>query len=662
MKTLKSSATPRGRNHFGRTAVPRLLAVGLVGGATTLTALGCSQRDAMQAEASEAGSLDLALTVGGTYTIAAVEMTVRGEDAANAAVVRERVINVSDPNATVSAREAGLPAGAYGVALEATLVDNPSTPVDESEAQCDGSVSGVLVAAGQTTNADLVLTCTLDGGQVILGGGIRVHAEAQVEVETCTDLYTEAFVGSLGASVGSSVALSLTPVAGATVSWSATRGTVAADGSSYTCPATPGKYTVTAQLSNADGCADSFSETVTCHSAYEGDVGVLPSAFAWEGCALRSPCHLLSQNGNEWTASCRGQLISGEATSATSFPFFYSRGSVQLDCVAELSNGELVGSCEGNGEFCSLNSNQSPSPDAKCEHLLDLPSVTTCGDAEADCDAIQQGCTYQAKCADGTIRTGSVNGQTLVWDVDDRATTGQRYQCSGAIAEGAAAGTCTRRNGDGPESCAFAAEVNVLEFGSCSETLPTGGVLMAGCGFDGALFASQRGCVWEFVSPAGTFSGYASEDNVYTFTRADGSECTASVVDGKLQGTCGSGENNCEFGEAEPTVDESCFQLPDVVATRGCGFGSPTPFNVVQDGCTFYGFAPSRGVFVAGQNTSGGVTFPGISAGWVCTANVNAAGDALAGECKRENADGTVSGCRDLTSSQEANLVLDLTP
>lgn len=634
--------------------------------ALALLALGvaaCDQESLTEKQAPEFGAMDLALSIEGGLEIDTVELSIIGEGV-RADITRNRSLNVDDTHATISAKEGGLPPGSYQVSLSASVLDLPSTYFDESTIACAGSVSGVEVAAGTTADAQFTMVCTKDGAQVQLAGALRINANSElVELNQCPDLYSSAFIAPLTASVGSSVQLGIELMAGASVVWSASRGIVAADGSNYTCPDVPGDYTVFAEISTEDGCRQSFSEVVSCRSAYVGECATLPQAFSWEGnCGLRSPCHLISQDGCSWTATCRDQVISGEGTSEVSFPFAYSRGSTELDCAAELVNGELVGTCEGARGTCQINTNRTPSPAAACEHVLDLPSVTVCGETQTMCDVIQDACTFQAKCSDGTLRTGDVVGDELRWNMDESPNGGNYYRCQEPIVDGVSSGACRRLRGElEPEVCEdFHAEVNLLDLGTCTETLPTQGFKLEGCGLDGVAFATQRDCVWQVVSQVGTFGGFAPANNTYSFESPTGESCVASVVAGRVVGSCGAGSSACSFDTVEPAVDQNCFQIPNVVTTRGCGFGAPTPFQVVQDGCDFYGYASSRGVFVAGEATEIGIRFPGISEGWVCQADLNEEAGELWGGCSRANEDGTTSLCRDFTNSQGDRLVIGL--
>ncbi|MCG8557173.1 MAG: hypothetical protein MJD61_18080 [Proteobacteria bacterium] len=55
--------------------------------------------------------------------------------------------------------------------------------------------------------------------------------------------------------------------------------------------------------------------------------------------------------------------------------------------------------------------------------------------------------------------------------------------------------------------------------------------------------------------------------------------------------------------------------------------------------------------------SAGGIAFPGLN-GFSCAADVGADGSTLFGACTRENADGSVSQCADLTDYQGARLVI----
>jgi len=469
-------------------------------------------------------------------------------------------------------------------------------------------------------------------------------------------LVEELSIASLQASVGGSVALVATAAADVTVAWSAEAGEVSADGSTYTCPSVAGQYAVTATFSDGASCERAYSEVVTCKSTFEGQCSALPEAFVLEGsCGLRSPCHLV-QSGCSWEADCRGRTIRGEGDSANTFSFI-DTASTGLTCSTELIDGELVGSCTDRaGASCTVATNTEPAPVPQCEQLDGtISDLTVCGQTHAACEVIQDGCSYQAKCQDGTTFTGQVQDTTLRVDL---AVDGNDFRCQEPIVDGQVNGSCTQRGRgiENPIVCDdFSATTPVASFGSCEATLPSAGFKLEGCGLDDICFAEQRGCVWEIVcGGTTTYSAIASESNVFEFANASGDACVASVVDGEVQGSCTTSAGACEFGEVAPTVDESCFQIPSVIESSGCGGGQLC--QVFQDGCEWA--ASCNAGVIAGTATATSITWPGFNPDFICTAELTASGDQMNGNCNRENADGSVSQCRDLTDVQDDFLVL----
>ena len=128
-----------------------------------------------------------------------------------------------------------------------------------------------------------------------------------------------------------------------------------------------------------------------------------------------------------------------------------------------------------------------------------------------------------------------------------------------------------------------------------------------------------------------------------------------TVEDGVLTGNCEDDNTSCNFASAAPEADPSCFELPAQVSSSGCG--SSLACSTVQNGCDWVASC-AGGEMLVGTATETGITFPGLSQGWLCSADLNPAGDALGGGCERENDDGSVSECRDLTDRQDARLVL----
>ena len=630
-----------------------------LGVAVVPTLMGCGNDDIARQNPG-LGSLELALSVGGELTVESVDVSL---ESVEPAYVRNLRVDVSDPNATVSVTEFGLPAATYAVELVANVLDDPSTSFNESTIACLGSVEDVVVTAGQVALVDeLVIVCTRDGGEVQLAGGISINANVDYDVvNTCPDLFHGVSVAPLDASVGRSVSLNAVVDGGVNVEWSAAFGSFSEDGSSFICPDVAGDVRLIAVAERADGCTQTFEQVVTCHSTYRGECESLPSKFALHGeCpSLSTPCHLV-QDGCSWEAVCNGStVLSGEASDADTFPFLqtYGRGgSSARICTLDAVDGELVGSCDDQaGNSCTLASETEPEPSAQCLTLPDvIPNVTACGVTYESCEVSQDGCAYQAVCAGGEVIKGTARGSVLRWDP---TIEGNAFRCEGEVVDGSVVGSCTQ-SGRGitePILCDdYTATVPDGPYASCEATLPSEGFALSGCGLDDTCFAYQAGCVWEVACADKAFGGIARASNAFDF-EVGGKSCTATVEDGVLTGNCEDDNTSCNFASVAPEADPSCFELPAQVSSSGCG--SSLACSTVQNGCDWVASCAS-GEMLVGTATETGVSFPGLSPGWLCSADLNPAGDALGGGCERENDDGSVSECRDLTDRQDARLVL----
>lgn len=622
----------------------------------------CSTRDGFVDDQAQLGELGLRLTVGG-LAVSSVELTISSE-AASVPVTRHRSFDISDPNASITATERGLPPGTYRVSLSAEPVDDPATAVDESELPCVGVKAGVVVQPGAVSKIEeLVLLCTVDGGMVQNAGGISVEVDVQTDVTNdCPDLIEAAFVGPLETSAGASVQLVAEHAEDVGVVWSASAGAISVDGTVYTCPPTPGVYTLQATFTRDGECQQVFSEQVTCHGDHNGRAEDLPTSFAFSGsCNLAGPCQL-EQDGKAWTAVCgsrpdRFSRLSGEAVAENQFPFLASGGRV---CTGQVVEGEFVGSCtDAAGASCDFATDSSPSQTLACPLVGELSELHTCSGTYENCTVAQQGCNILAKCGDHYIgRNINADGSIRIEEYVDA----KLIRCEAPVVGNSASGICAEVGSANanPTTCSFSVQVVEAE-SACEETLTAGAFVLGGCGFDDVCIARQQGCVWEVACSKGIYTGTASSTDSFDFEGPGGAPCRGSAVNGEFVGTCGTGGSTCSFGPVAPETDPSCMTVPDSVSARGCGFGSHTGFEVVQDGCRFLGYAPSRGVYVFGDVTATGLSFPGFSPGWVCSAEQSAEfGDELWGNCVRENTDGTTSQCRDLTGDQGSRLVIQL--
>lgn len=242
------------RRHLRRAVLPTV--PGLL---TVLTA--CSTTPP-EDDPDAVGALGFELTIEG-LELETISIRVDGDSLTSP---RERALPAQSPGASISFSERGLPPGSYSVALSGIPKDDPATDVDESELSCAGFRDGIVVRSGEVTEVDdLILTCTLDGGEVFVGGGIRVDAETDIVTdEPCRDVADSFFVGPLKTSVGAPVNIVATAVPGSSVQVSVNGGTLSADGKRLTCPALSGQVTVTAQFESAEGCQQTLSEIVRC--------------------------------------------------------------------------------------------------------------------------------------------------------------------------------------------------------------------------------------------------------------------------------------------------------------------------------------------------------------------------------------------------------------
>jgi hypothetical protein len=618
--------------------------------------LGCSaDGDRAAGDRDSLGTLGLAVTLSG-YTVNEVEIVIEGDDL-ELGVSRTRTFQVSDPNATISASEYGLPPGSYSVSLSAKVVDDPETAFEESDVPCVGRAEGIVVETGSTTEVnDLVLLCTQDGGLVQTAGGIRINAELETEtINVCPDLFAGVLVAPLESSVNAEIAVATEHGDDVTVSWTANAGSFSADQSIYTCPEVPGTFNLEAEFVRDGACSQSVTEGVVCHSLYEGRSESLPTSFAIEGsCEFASPCQL-TQEGNAWEMVCgtlawRRTILQGEATGENSFPFISPSGSV---CSAEVIDGELLGSCEDSlGETCSFETDSQTDPSPLCPTLSGLSAITTCTESYGSCELVQEGCAFLGKCDNGAgYIGGSVDSDGgLNISTSDGSIN---YRCGGSRVDGAVNGTCTQ-SGRGvidPLSCDFSAIAPIVP-AACDASLPESGFVLQGCGFDDSCLAVQNGCAWRISCSNGSYEGLAQATNKFDFVGPEGGACTGSVVDGEFLGSCQKGDETCAFAPKAPEVDESCYQLRSELSSSGCG--PNLKCKTLQNGCDFVAMC-GGGEFLQGTSGENGISFAGLN-GFVCEAELGENDDALYGQCTRLNPDNSISECRDLSEQQGARL------
>lgn len=383
----------------------------------------------------------------------------------------------------------------------------------------------------------------------------------------------------------------------------------------------------------------------------------IPTAFAIDGtCGLRSPCHLVTTGDDEFELVCRGRSYAGSLR-GRDVTFAVSD---DLSCTGRVQRNRIVGECtDGAGATCDFVTDTDPDPVPFCATLDgDFRDVSVCGESYAGCDVIQDGCRFQASCDDASrIVYGSVDGAdlSLFYRTDD----GSRFiGCSGPIVDDEVTGECAQRwprDDPDPVVCdGLQASVPTRTHGTCAETLPDDGFVLAGCGLDGMWFTAQQDCLWQVFGKSGVLSGVAPWHNLYFFHSPQGQWCHGTVAGGEFKGLCIGRGGACWFDTVEPSPDPGVFQLPAAVTSSGCG--PSLACKTVQDGDLFAAGC-GAGIVYEGTVDSLGVEFDGLN-GYACYADLNSDGSALFGECTRVNDDGSVSTCRDLTAQQGARLVI----
>lgn len=414
-------------------------------------------------------------------------------------------------------------------------------------------------------------------------------------------------------------------------------------------------------------------------------------------CKLADPCIVSHRDDGSWLATCKpgfdGSKPSfiGEPARLGRLNLKSEQGDVQCERLLPVRNG-WAGTCEKTVkpdpesdateiQSCSVKVNTKAQTVAYSAKLPnEITGLSFCGVQYGDCKVAQKDVDLTIACGEGDaqklIRATMVGNTFQHWHRKGESW----FQCKGKWDGQAVRGACTQWLGFGnegvPEVCddlAFDAE-DPLAHGSCEQILPEEGFTLEGCGMQGACFAVQRGCDWRITCGEQSYSGRINRRRRMTFKNSEGQDCIASVgLDGKLRGSCRNSisswlENigqpfpafqSCSFKSVAPQSQQGCFQMPSTISTRGCG----AFFNncrVYQDGCEFITQCESGQHSFYGVVNSDSIRFSGL-AGYECNAElVDQDGkQRLLGECTRQEADGSVSKCLDLTDAFGAPLALD---
>ncbi|UJR78704.1 hypothetical protein [Sandaracinus amylolyticus] len=383
----------------------------------------------------------------------------------------------------------------------------------------------------------------------------------------------------------------------------------------------------------------------------------LPTVLSVSGCQTLAigPLCSLGQDGDELEANCSGRILTGTVTESGNVtlaadPWTTPEGATAtLTCSGRFVLGQVTATCTRNTsavgetpareETCNLLSDREILPSVTCLELpAQLDAVTLCveGDARGGatiaagtCRVIQDGCAFQAECADDLVVTGTVSRtgisftQRLEALADAQTPSGGgspafvagdivAHSCTATLDGTTLAGTCgAGRAGRGgadtsvcavsgtsptaPATCGLVAPTSetVFALDSCEE-LRNGAGGEPGIGQPVCAFR-QNNCIWEVNcgnNPLLTFSGrIAPGDDTVRWRLLTGTPCEIGFdAEGDLAGQCTvPGEAACMLRSLDPVPGgETC---PGAVndaefTSRGCGAAIDCRI-AVQHQCAF---------------------------------------------------------------------------
>lgn len=389
----------------------------------------------------------------------------------------------------------------------------------------------------------------------------------------------------------------------------------------------------------------------------------LPAVLSLSGCtSLQVPALCsVTQTNTTFTANCAGTTYSGtinadravtltrpETTNADTAKVNLSctgqlqvAGTLALDCKQTVSAAGDKPASEGT---CKLVSDKTIQPGVSC---LELPATITdlvvCKEGAAagadtltggSCKVIQDGCAFQAECANNITLSGTVSKTGVTFTrrlkaLADAATPAPpstaapaflkgaevNHSCSGAIAAGKLTGSCTAgalRGGTATSVCANEGTVPAVPV--CSLLAPTNEHIFVLDSCDNLKLGEgqnpgigepvcalrQNNCIWDIQcgnDPLTKFSGRLTpgagklEWRLLTGTPC---ELTVGKTSGAIRGKCTvPGQTACDLSN-KPAVagGPSCPVLPPNTDPRsnGCGGGDPLSCRgSVQHGCNYLG-------------------------------------------------------------------------
>lgn len=426
---------------------------------------------------------------------------------------------------------------------------------------------------------------------------------------------------------------------------------------------------------------------------------MLPNALSVTGCEAFpiGPLCSVVQDEDTFDANCGGVHFDGTVTvdgdiTMTRPTFTNDMGDeVETSCVGRLQGPRVTATCEQTvtpsggtpvTEQCALISKTSMLPAVECmEAPPEFTNVVICTEGAGAggttiqagaCSVIQDGCTFQADCADDLTLVGSVGADGLSFsselialadaEVRNKGDTPAFLQgdvvahnCSAQPSGTTLVGECgagsAGRGGTNTSVCSISGgaaavpqcgQVSSSSVGEALFALDSCDILKNGEGGvpgigEPVCAFRQNNCVWEVNcgSPFLTFSGRLEPgESALEWRLATGTPCTIEFDEnGNPSGNCTvPGQPPCNLGSLTPVPGGAECPAPAEGRSftgRGCGDRGGTALEcrqVMQHGCNFGAICSFTGRFpsvvIAGETSystgsRGRIDFNGL-ANWQC--------------------------------------------
>ncbi|WP_437530055.1 hypothetical protein WME79_48990 [Sorangium sp. So ce726] len=392
----------------------------------------------------------------------------------------------------------------------------------------------------------------------------------------------------------------------------------------------------------------------------------VPEVLSLTGCnalGLGPLCSVTQEDGS-LRANCSGKIYTGSVSEDGDIRLASEDASVGTVCEGKLTvNGVFKAACARTTgeatETCELSSDPVILPGLPC---MELPAViddlVICSEGAGaggetikagDCKVIQDGCVFQAECADKRTITGSVNRtgvaftQVLTALADAQTPNAGtpeagtpaflkgakvNHSCTATLDDATLKGSCgagsAGRGGTNTSVCASSGAFEPVA--ACGPLSPSAGeylFVLDSCDIlkngEGAIPGigepvcafRQNNCIWDVRcgnDPAMAFAGRAAPaDRKVKWRLATGTPCEAGFdASGRMTGKCTvPGEEACQLtSKAAVPGGDDCPALPAGTDfySNGCGGGDPLDCRAaLQHGCNFMALCDfsSRNQFLA---------------------------------------------------------------